>query len=88
MVHPGGVANTGFEACETTMTVTRRSPGVGAEPSVAEMVTSLADACFLWTSVMTVGAVTAKLVELVAVPPGATTEIGPVVAPEGTAVLM
>jgi hypothetical protein len=85
LVHPGGVSKDGLEDCETTTTATRKFPLVGGEGSVAEMLTPLAEACRFWTSEMAPPeAVTVKLSELVAVPPGVMTEIGPVVAPAGT----
>jgi hypothetical protein len=85
LVHPEGVSNAGLELSGTTTAATKTTPGVGGEARVSEMVTSLAPACCFWTS--EIGpevVVTVKLVELVAVPPPVETEIGPLVAPEGT----
>src|SRR5207247_3620318 len=81
LVHPVGVSKAGLKLSGTTTAATRTSPGVGGNANVSEMLTSFAPACCFWTSEI---AVTVKLVELMAVPFPVETEMGPVLALEGT----
>jgi len=85
-VHPLGVLKLGVPACGTTTTAISTFPGIGDEARVAVMLRPLELAFLDCTAEIVPGVVvvTVKLDALIAVPPGASIAIGPVVAVAGT----